>query len=259
MELNVKGLVNIQFAVKDGEIYVIEVNPRASRSIPFVSKTMDVPLAKLAARVMAGKSLKELGFLKEKTVSHIAVKESVFPFNKFADVDVLLGPEMKSTGEVMGIDSTFGLAFAKSQLATGICLPPQGTVFISVKEQDRPAALKVAKAFEEMGYDVLGTPETMDYIRDNGLHGLAIKTTENGFAGMVEVIESNKVQFIINTVFGEEAIKESFSLRRASLNHNLPYCTTMAGAFALVAALQSLKVNNLQICSIQEYGKGNIN
>jgi len=258
MELNVKGLVNIQFAVKDGEIYVIEVNPRASRSIPFVSKTMDVPLAKLAARVMAGKSLKELGFLKEKTVSHIAVKESVFPFNKFADVDVLLGPEMKSTGEVMGIDSTFGLAFAKSQLATGICLPPQGTVFISVKQQDRPAALKVAKAFEEMGYDVLGTPETMDYIRDNGLHGLAIKTTENGFAGMVEVIESNKVQFIINTVFGEEAIKESFALRRASLNHNLPYCTTIAGAFALVAALQSLKVNNLQICSIQEYRKGNI-
>jgi carbamoyl-phosphate synthase large subunit len=259
MELRVKGLVNIQFAVKDGEIYVIEVNPRASRSVPFVSKTMGVPFAKLAARVMAGKSLKELGFLREKTVSHIAVKESVFPFNKFTDVDVLLGPEMKSTGEVMGIDSSFGLAFAKSQLATGICLPPQGTVFISVKEPDRPAALKVARAFEEMGYDVLGTPETMDYIRENGLHGLAIKTTENGFTGMVEVIESEKVHFIINTVFGEEAIKESFSLRRASLNHNLPYCTTMAGAFALVAALKSLKENNMQISSIQEYGRDTIN
>jgi carbamoyl-phosphate synthase large subunit len=257
IELRVKGLVNIQFAVKDDEIYVIEVNPRASRSVPFVSKTMGVSLAKLAARVMAGKSLKELGFLEEKTVSHIAVKESVFPFNKFANVDVLLGPEMKSTGEVMGIDTTFGLAFAKSQLATGICLPSQGTVFISVKEPDRPAALKVARAFEAMGYDVLGTPETMDYIRENGLHGLAIKTTENGYTGMVEIIESDKVHFIINTVFGEEAIKESFSLRRASLNHNLPYCTTIAGAFALVDALESLKKTNLQIASIQEYGREN--
>jgi len=256
VELRVRGLVNIQFAVKGDEIYVIEVNPRASRSVPFVSKTMGVPLAKMAARVMAGKSLKELGFLQEKTISHIAVKESVFPFNKFTDVDVLLGPEMKSTGEVMGIDSTFGLAFAKSQIATGICLPLQGTVFISVKKPDRPAALRVAKAFEEMGYGVLGTPETMDYIRDHGLHGLAIKTTENGFAGMVEVIESKKVHFIVNTVFGEEAIKESFSLRRASLNHNLPYCTTMAGAIALVEALKSLKKNDLMISSIQEYGRG---
>ncbi|GJL78241.1 MAG: carbamoyl-phosphate synthase (glutamine-hydrolyzing) [Nitrospinaceae bacterium] len=253
-ELRVKGLVNIQFAVKDRDIYVIEVNPRASRSVPFVSKTMGVPLAKLAARVMAGKTLKELGFLKEKTISHIAVKESVFPFNKFTDVDVLLGPEMKSTGEVMGIDSTFGLAFAKSQIATGICLPKKGTVFISVKEPDWPAALKIARAFEEMGYHVLGTPKTMDYIRDNGLHGLAIRTTENGFVGMVEVIESNKVQFIINTVFGEEAIKESFALRRASLNHNLPYCTTIAGAFALVDALKSLQENDLKVSSIQEYG-----
>ena len=258
-ELNVIGLVNIQFAVKDDEIYIIEVNPRASRTIPFVSKAMGVPLAKLAARVMAGKSLKELGFLKEKTVSHIAVKESVFPFNKFTDVDVLLGPEMKSTGEVMGIDSTFGLAFAKSQIATGIRLPAQGTAFISVKETDRPAALKVARAFEEMGYGVLGTSETMDFIRSNGLHGLSIKTTENGFVGMVEVIESNQVHFIINTVFGEESIKESFSLRRASLNHNLPYCTTMAGAFALIDALKSLKETNLMISSIQEFGARNNN
>lgn len=256
-KLRVRGLINIQFAVKDDEIYIIEANPRASRTIPFVSKAMGVPLAKLAARVMTGRSLKELGFLKEKTISHIAVKESVFPFNKFSGVDVLLGPEMKSTGEVMGIDSTFGLAFAKSQIAAGLRLSPHGTVFISVKETDRPAALKVARAFEKMGYDVLGTAETMDFIRNNGLHGLAIKTAENGCAGMVEAIARKQVDFIINTVSGEEAIKESFSMRRASLNHNLPCCTTMAGALALVEALRSLKETDLTISSIQEFGLRN--
>jgi len=252
-ELNVIGLVNIQFAVKDETVYIIEVNPRASRTIPFVSKAKSVPLAKLAARVMGGKTLRELGFLKEKTISHIAVKESVFPFNKFAEVDILLGPEMKSTGEVMGIDSTFGGAFAKSQIATGINLSLTGTVFIGIKEEDKPSALNAVKEFIALGYDIIATPGTFEFLTANGLNHNKVRQVEKDSPEIFEAIKSKKMALMVNTVFGEQAIKNSLPLRRASLNQNLPFCTTMEGAFAYLKALKSLKEKKLTITPLQEY------
>jgi carbamoyl-phosphate synthase large subunit len=253
-ELKVIGLMNIQFAVKDGTVYIIEVNPRASRTIPFVSKTIGIPLAKIAARVMAGKTLKELGFTEEKSFPHIAVKESVFPFNKFHDVDILLGPEMKSTGEVMGIDTIFGRAFAKSQLATGIKLPLDGTALISVKDSDKPKTVAIGRDLMEMGYRLIATRGTADYLEKNGVKVSAINKVKEGSPHCVEAIEAKQIAFVINTVFGEQSIKDSFSLRRSSLNQNLPYCTTMAGASAMVSALKFVKEDDLSIKSIQEYG-----
>jgi carbamoyl-phosphate synthase large subunit len=252
-ELNVIGLINIQFAVQNDKVFIIEVNPRASRTIPFVSKAIGVPLAKVAARVMAGKSLKEIGFTEEVKFSHIAVKESVFPFNKFTDVDVLLGPEMKSTGEVMGIDKTFGRAFAKSQLATGIKLPLEGTAFISVKDSDKPKTVEIAKGLQQLGYRILATCGTVEYLNKNGVTVELINKVKEGSPHCVEGIESGEINLVINTVFGEQAIKDSFSLRRGSLNQNLPYCTTISGASALLGALRALKEEDLSITTIQEY------
>jgi carbamoyl-phosphate synthase large subunit len=252
-ELNVIGLINIQFAVQNDKVFIIEVNPRASRTIPFVSKAIGVPLAKVAARVMAGKSLKEIGFTKEVKFSHIAVKESVFPFNKFTDVDVLLGPEMKSTGEVMGIDKTFGRAFAKSQLATGIKLPLEGTAFISVKDSDKQKTAEIAQGLQNLGYRILATRGTAEYLNKNGVISESINKVKEGSPHCVEGIESGEINLVINTVFGEQAIKDSFSLRRGSLNQNLPYCTTISGASALLGALRALKEEDLSITTIQEY------
>lgn len=252
-ELNVIGLINIQFAIQGNDIYVLEVNPRASRTIPFISKATNVPLAKIAARVMAGKTLKELGFTQEKKISHVAVKESVFPFIKFSGVDVLLGPEMKSTGEVMGIDKTFARAFAKSQLSTGVQLSSKGTAFISVKDTDKPKAVKVAKKFSELGYDLIATRGTKDYLTKAGVHAALINKFKEGPPHIVEAIETGKVDFVINTTFGEQAIKDSFSLRRASLMKNLPYCTTISGAMALVEGLQAIKEKALDVTTLQEY------
>ena len=252
-ELKVIGLINIQFAVQNSEIFIIEVNPRASRTIPFVSKSIGVPLAKIAARVMAGKSLKEIGFTEEIKPNHISVKESVFPFNKFSDVDILLGPEMKSTGEVMGIDKTFGRAFAKSQLATGVKLPLEGTAFISVKDSDKPKTIKIAQGLKELGYQILATKGTGDYLKKGGIEVDIINKVKEGSPHCVEMIESKKIDLVINTTFGEQAIEDSFSLRRSSLNQNLPYCTTVAGASALVGGLKAMKEKSLGIKAIQEY------
>jgi carbamoyl-phosphate synthase large subunit len=253
IELNVIGLLNIQFAIQDQNIYVLEVNPRASRTIPFISKATGVPLAKIAARVMSGKSLKELGFVEEKKIDHVAVKESVFPFIKFSGVDVLLGPEMKSTGEVMGIGNTFGGAFAKAQLSTGIKLPKSGTVFISVKDSDKPAAVKIAREFSELGYNIIATKGTASYLSNEGYQVSTINKYKEGSPHIVEAIEDGKVDCIINTTFGKQAIEDSFSLRRASLTKNLSYCTTMAGALALVDGLSTLQKNELDVRTLQEY------
>lgn len=253
-ELNVIGLLNIQFAVKGDEIFVIEVNPRASRTVPFVSKTTGVPLAKLAALVMTGKTLKELGVVEKTSVSHIAVKESVFPFNKFDNVDILLGPEMKSTGEVMGIDQSFGMAFAKAQLATGIKLLDKGTVFISVRDVDKPDALKIAKEFYELGYDILATKGTAQYLNNNGLQVSPINKVKEGSPHIVDKIVNGEIQFVVNTTFGEQSIKDSYSLRRASLITNIPHYTTIAGSFALLKALRALKDNDMKVTSLQDYG-----
>ncbi|MFQ5673820.1 MAG: carbamoyl-phosphate synthase large subunit [Nitrospinales bacterium] len=254
-ELNVIGLLNIQFAIKDNEVYILEVNPRASRTVPFVSKAIGVPLAKLAARIMAGKTLKELGFTEEKQVSHISVKESVFPFIKFSNVDVLLGPEMKSTGEVMGIDSTFAGAFAKAQVATGIELPLEGTAFVSVKDEDKSAAIKIAEKLHQMKYNLIATRGTATFLQNAGFPVAAINKVKEGSPHIVEALEAGKVALVINTTFGKQSILDSFSLRRACLTHNLPYFTTLASAFAIVDSLEEIRGKDLTVTSIQEHGK----
>jgi carbamoyl-phosphate synthase large subunit len=251
-ELNVIGLLNIQFAIKDEEIFILEVNPRASRTVPFVSKAIGRPLAKLASQVMAGKSLKELGFTEEIVPEYISIKESVFPFIKFSNVDVLLGPEMKSTGEVMGIDSSFGRAFAKAQIAAGSNLPEKGTAFISVKDDDKPAALAIAKKLSELNYDLVATKGTANYLSKAGLKIASINKFKEGAPHIVGAIEKGEADLVINTVFGPQAIEDSFTLRRASLTYNLPYYTTIAGAEAMLEALQETRSNPLTVTSLQE-------
>ncbi len=253
LELNVIGLINIQFAVKDEEIFILEVNPRASRTIPFVSKTTGIPLAKMASLVMVGKTLSQLGLTQEVSVSHIAIKESVFPFNKFDNVDTLLGPEMKSTGEVMGIDNSFGMAFAKAQLATGIKLLDKGSVFISVKDSDKLKSLEIARDFSKYGYKIFATKGTAQFLTQNNLNVFTINKVKEGSPHIVEKIENGDIQFVINTTFGEQSIKDSFSLRRASINTNTPYYTTIAGSLALLKALEALRENNMAVTPLQDW------
>jgi carbamoyl-phosphate synthase large subunit len=255
LKLRVVGLINIQFAVKNGDVYVLEVNPRASRTVPFVSKAIGVPLAKLAARVMAGKTLQELGFTKERKINHIALKEAVFPFIKFPGVDTILGPEMKSTGEVMGIDLTFGRAFAKSQLSVGPAgsLPTRGTVFISVKDKDKPAAVQLAKTLHELGFNVLATRGTADAIRPSGIPVEVVLKVYEGQPHVVDYIKNGAVQLLINTTMGKHTIRDSYDIRRTALVYNIPYCTTIPGAFAATHGIKALLDGPLAINSLQEY------
>ena len=251
-ELNVKGLINIQFAIQKEELYILEVNPRASRTAPFVSKATGVPLAKIAARVMGGKTLKELGFTRSITPKHVSIKESVFPFVKFSNVDVLLGPEMKSTGEVMGIDKTFGEAFAKSQIATGLNIPLKGHVFISVKDTDKPEAIRIAEELHRMGFTLVATRGTASYL-ESLVPINAINKVKEGSPHIVESIDAGDIAMVINTTFGPQAVKDSFSMRRACITQNLPYFTTLAGATAMLEALQALQIRTLNVQSLQEY------
>jgi carbamoyl-phosphate synthase large subunit len=255
LELGVVGLINIQFAVKNGDVYVLEVNPRASRTVPFVSKAIGVPLAKLAARVMGGKTLLELGFTKERTIDHIALKEAVFPFIKFPGVDTILGPEMKSTGEVMGIDATFGRAFAKSQLSVGPAgsLPTAGTVFISVRDKDKPAAIQLAKTLHELGFKILATRGTADAIHTSGIPVEVVLKVIEGSPHIVDHIKHGDVQLLINTTLGKVSIRDSYAIRRAALVYNIPYCTTIPGAFAATLGIKALLDGPLAIHSLQEY------
>ncbi|MCI0469022.1 MAG: carbamoyl-phosphate synthase large subunit, partial [Nitrospirae bacterium] len=217
MELNVIGLMNIQFAVKDGDIYILEVNPRASRTIPYVSKAIGVPMAKLAAKVIMGKRLKELGFTKEKEIRHVAVKEAAFPFDRFAGVDTILGPEMKSTGEVMGIDSDFGIAYAKAQAASGNKIPLSGRIFISVKEKDKPYTIEIAKRLSDMGFDLVATRGTANYLAEKGIQIPVINKVNEGRPHCVDLIKNKEVNFIINTVTGAQAQRDSLAIRRSAL------------------------------------------
>ncbi len=252
-ELGVVGLMNIQFAVKEGRLYVLEVNPRASRTVPFVSKAIGVPLAKLAARVMAGKTLAELGFTKEVTVRHISVKEAVFPFAKFPGVDTLLGPEMKSTGEVMGIDTDFGMSFAKSQLAAGNPLPVSGRVFLSVKDKDKPGLLEVAQGLEKAGFSIVATRGTADYLRKRGITIETVNKVTEGRPHIVDQITDMQVDLVINTVHGAQSQKDSYSIRRTTLIKGVPYFTTISAAKAAVHGISAIKTRPLQVKSIQEY------
>ena len=253
LELGVVGLMNAQFAVKDQTVYVLEVNPRGSRTVPFVSKAIGVPLAKLAMKVMLGKSLQDLGFTKAPQPVHLSVKEAVFPFNKFPGVDVLLGPEMKSTGEVMGIDDDFGWAFAKSQAGAGATLPQSGTAFISVKESDQSAAWGVAKRLRSLGFKIQATSGTASFLKDKGVEVETVNKVKEGRPHIVDHIKNGAVALVVNTVRTASAHTDSLSIRREALQRGVPYYTTMRGALAAVMGIEALAKKKLSIRSLQEY------
>jgi len=253
LELKVKGLMNIQFAVKDNEIYILEVNPRASRTIPFVSKAIGIPLAKLATKVMAGMTLEELNFTKEIQPKHFSVKEAVFPFLKFPGIDTLLGPEMLSTGEVMGISDDFAIAFAKSQLAAGNNLPINGNVLFSVKDTDKKKAVELAANLQQMGFKIVATKGTcIEFINNNIPSEFVLKMSE-GRPNIVDWIINGKVSLIINTTIGAQSIKDSFSIRRTALDKQIPYVTTIRGAAAVAKTISAMKERKLSVKPIQHY------
>ncbi|PMB05727.1 carbamoyl phosphate synthase large subunit [Fischerella thermalis CCMEE 5196] len=256
--LNVVGLMNIQFAVagsqtESPQVYILEANPRASRTVPFVSKATGVPLAKLASLIMSGKTLEELGFTKEVIPSHIAVKEAVLPFNKFPGTDTILGPEMRSTGEVMGIDSDFGRAFAKAELGAGERLPLSGTVFVSMNDRDKAAAVAVVKEFIDLGFAVMATDGTRRVLQEHGLEVELVLKLHEGRPHVLDAIKNHKIQLIINTPSGEEAQSDARLIRRTALAYKIPIITTIAGAKATVAAIRTLQNTTLDVKVIQEY------
>ena len=252
IELGVVGLMNVQFAVHDEEVYVIEVNPRASRTIPFASKAVGVPLAKVAASVMVGRTLEELG-VRESTPSHVSVKESVFPFVKFENVDTLLGPEMRSTGEVMGIDKQFGAAFAKSQQSAGNALPLTGTAFLSLRNADKPNGVKLAHELAKLGFALVATHGTADRLRHEGLNVRGVNKVLEGRPHCVDAIENGEIDLVVNTTEGRQAIHDSHSLRRTALTSRISYVTTMRGAWAAVAAIRAQKAGGLRVQPLQQY------
>ena len=252
-ELGVVGLMNIQFAVKDQQVFLIEVNPRASRTVPFVSKSIGIPLAKIAARVMAGKTLDELGFTQEVIPDHVNVKEAVFPFIKFPGVDTILGPEMKSTGEVMGVDQSFAMAFVKAQFAAGNILPEEGKVFLSVRDRDKPALLPIAKQLAENGFSMVATRGTCAFLQQHGLSVEIVNKVLEGSPHIVDALQAGSIDLVINTTEGAQSIQDSFSIRRSSLECQVPYFTTVAGAEAAVEGIARLKQGLLGVCPLQAY------
>ncbi len=255
LELGVVGLMNVQFAVQGDTLFVLEVNPRASRTVPFVSKATGVALAKIATKVMMGMSLEELGFTKEKVLHHWAVKEAVFPFDRFQNVDTLLGPEMKSTGEVMGLDEDLGLALAKSQLAANARLPLEGTVFISVRHPDKPAVLPVAARLAALGFAIVATAGTADKLREAGIACQPVNKISQGRPHILDKIQNGEVQLIINTSAGNRTTEDSYSIRRAALDYHIMYCTTITGGLAVAQALESLRQREMGVATIQECAK----
>ena len=253
--LHVVGLMNVQYAVKDRAVYVLEVNPRASRTVPFVAKATGVPVAKIAARLMAGAHLSEFD-LKRHGRKHVAVKEAVFPFARFPGVDLILGPEMKSTGEVMGLDADFGRAFAKSQLGSGTDLPLAGRVFVSVRDHDKARLVKPCRKLAEMGFRLVATRGTARYLEEAGLTVELVNKVLEGRPHIVDQMLSGEVQLIFNTTEGAQAIADSFSLRRTALTIGIPYYTTVAGARAAVQAIEALRAGSLEVASLQSYFVG---
>ena len=251
LALNVKGFLNIQFAIKNDEIYVIEVNPRASRTVPFVSKANGIPLAKIASKIMAGDKLSKYK-LKYKTNKKFAVKEAVFPFNKFPNSDVLLGPEMKSTGEVMGFDQDFGMAFAKSQIGASNFLPKKGLAFLSVKKSHRQEIVGFAKRLLTLGFKLSGTKGTARELIKNGMKCKKINKVKQGSPHIVDVLNSGKIDLVVNTSDGLSSTKDSFSLRRATLINKVPYCTNMSTAYACLEGIQALKTKKIKVKSLQD-------
>jgi len=268
-ELGVVGLMNVQFAVKsqksgvgsqelkDCEVYILEVNPRASRTIPYVSKATGIPLAKVAAKVMAGMNLKDLGLTSDPLVRHVAVKEAVFPFDRFPGVDTILGPEMKSTGEVMGIDMDFGLAYAKAEASAKNQIPHNGKVFISVRDEDKYHVPEIARAFIEHGLGVVATRGTAAYLKKRGIEVEVTNKLKEGRPNVVDLIKNQEISFIINTIESARARKDSFYIRHSALQYRVPYTTTISGARAVARALRGLKEKAMTIRSLQEYHSEN--
>jgi carbamoyl-phosphate synthase large subunit len=252
-ELKVKGLMNIQFGIMEDKVYVIEVNPRASRTIPFVSKATGVPLAKLATKVMLGKTLVELGLTEQVIPAHYSVKEAVMPFDRFSKVDPVLGPEMKSTGEVMGMDMDLGAAVAKAQLGAGQNLPVEGTVFISVQDSDKNAALEVVKDFYQMGFTLLATRGTAMFLQENGIPAKVVEKVSTGRPNVVDAVKNNEIQLILNTGTSSQTKADGYAIRRAAIRYKVPYATTTDGTRAICKAIQALKRESLTVMAIQDY------
>tara|TARA_Y100001934_G_C12365539_1_gene783252 strand:- start:1710 stop:3500 length:1791 start_codon:yes stop_codon:yes gene_type:complete len=252
-ELNVTGLMNVQYAVKGDTVYVIEVNPRASRTVPFVSKAIGHPLAKLAALVMTGKTLKELGFTEEIWPEYCAIKESVFPFNKFHGQDILLSPEMRSTGEVMGLDPNFGVSFAKSQMAANAALPMEGNVFISVSDEDKSSAAAIGKGFAEMGFELVATSGTAKVLEEAGLKVRRLAKLAEGRPNALDLLKNNEIQLVINTPAGQEPRADEIKIRTHAIYTNTPIMTTISCAEAAVEGIQAIKDHGYGVKTLQEY------
>jgi carbamoyl-phosphate synthase large subunit len=255
LALEVGGLMNVQYAIKNGDIYVLEVNPRASRTVPFVAKVIGVPVAKIAARIMAGETLASFG-LKSAAFDHVGVKEAVFPFARFPGVDTVLGPEMKSTGEVMGIDRNFAVAFAKSQIGGGTRLPRSGTVFVSVKDADKPRVLEPVRLLVSLGFRIIATSGTQRYLAEQGLPTGRINKVLEGRPHIVDAIANGEVQLVFNTTEGATALADSRSLRRAALLHKVPYYTTLSGAVAAAQGIKAYLAGDLEVRALQSYFGG---
>ncbi|MCA0399454.1 MAG: carbamoyl-phosphate synthase large subunit [Proteobacteria bacterium] len=252
LALGVGGLMNVQYAIKDGEIYVLEVNPRASRTVPFVAKVIGEPIAKIASRVMAGENLASFG-LKPKQLNHVGVKEAVFPFARFPGVDTVLGPEMRSTGEVIGLDRGFGTAFAKSQLGGGTKVPKEGRVFVSMRDADKDRILPSIRALVELGFTIVATSGTQRYLADHGIESERINKVLEGRPHIVDAIKNGSIQLVFNTTEGAQALADSRSLRRAALLHKVPYYTTLAGAIAATEGIRAYRGGDLEVRALQEY------
>ncbi len=254
--LNVVGLINVQYAMKNGVVYVIEANPRASRTVPFVSKATGIPLAKIAAKVMMGRTLEELGVrdFDFRKLKHISVKEAVFPFSKFPRVPVFLGPEMRSTGEVMGISPTFGAAFAKAQMGAGNTLPTEGTVFISVNESDKnEITLNIAREFLKLGFSIVATEGTAKFLDANGVPNKTVMKVNEGRPNVVDMIKNGEIQLIINTPLGEESRYDEYSIGWAAIEHKVAFFTTLSAAATAVKGIERQRTDGLTVKSLQEY------
>jgi carbamoyl-phosphate synthase large subunit len=251
--LGVVGLINVQFAIRDGQVYVLEVNPRASRTIPFVSKAIGVPLASVAARVMLGESLSAIGVTEEIVPPYVSVKEAVFPFIKFRETDPILGPEMRSTGEVMGLSDSFGSAFAKAQLAADNGLPLEGTILVTVNDRDKAHVVPIVRRFYEMGFRILATSGTARFLRARGIPAEGVFKVHEGRPHGIDLIVNGSVQLLINTPFGKHSQRDDYSMRQAAVAHRIPYTTTLSAAGAACDAILSLRFRAPRVRSLQEW------
>jgi carbamoyl-phosphate synthase large subunit len=251
--LGVVGLINVQYAIKDRVVYVIEVNPRASRTIPFISKATGVPLASAAARVMLGESLEAAGVTEEIVPPYISVKEAVLPFSKFRESDPILGPEMRSTGEVMGIADSFGAAYAKAQMGADNTLPTSGAILITVNDPDKPTVTPIARRIHAMGFRILATPGTATYLRARGIPADTVMKLHEGRPNAIDFIVNGEVHLLINTPLGKHAQQDDYTMRQAAVAHRVPYTTTMSAANAACDAILALRFRSLNVCSLQEW------